>query len=141
YRVYRYKGQYHLNTSGVYQSDDGRLARAAAGWAAAQVERRADDPTYGAYAFAAAATSPFSLMQRTGGGRQVAATASHECTTFFCSNFVFKAYAAASAELGLELVRIKHGRSQIGPRDLMIAFDKDKEEWEFMGRFDRVYHY
>jgi hypothetical protein len=54
---------------------------------------------------------------------------------FFCSNLVFLAYAGAAETLGHDGVAIKHGRKNIGPRDLMAAFLDDGQHWTSIGQF------
>ena len=89
---------------------------------------------YGEYATGRAILSPFRLTQ--GGQKATQSTSlfAREVTSFFCSNFVYKVYASAAELAGLAAVPITGGRSQIGPRDLMIAMDGDAANWTNEGR-------
>lgn len=123
----------------VYRSSDSALAENAAFCAEGCISIRSlgtAAANYGCYKTGAAALSPFRVKQRSNGGRRPTHESSlfdNETTTFFCSNFVFKAYASAASILSRPNVQIKHARSQIGPRDLMIAMESDPS-WTYVGQ-------
>lgn len=121
YRVYRYTANQDVAEAAA-QCAEGCVAIKQSG---------AGGADYGAYAKLAAGQSPFNLS----GGSRLTADKSlfaHQATTFFCSNFVYKAFASAAELMALPTVPIANGRSQVGPRDLMVAMDGDPR-WTFQG--------
>ena len=127
YRVYRYTG-----------SGSAELTRLAADFTQGCVAEAQRAPeTFGMYAKGSAARSPFSFKARGNNGYRQSQEKSlfdNPTSAFFCSNFAFKVYATAAAEMGTSAVPILYGRSLIGPRDLMISFDSDPN-WTHVGNY------
>jgi hypothetical protein len=122
-----------------YVGDNQHLAALAAGIAASCVSIRGSIASYGDYDYGGAVKSPFRFKQRSHGRYQPtrgdSSLLTHEPTTFFCSNFVYKVYAEAAHWSGMANVPIKYGRDQIGPRDLMIAMDASGGNWRNEGQY------
>lgn len=129
-----------LGIYSVFRCCDGQLASFAADCAEGCVAIRDGNfggASYGKYNTGRAALSPFKKL---GGERETSAKSlfSNVKSSFYCSNFVYLAYASAAEILGLQFVPIARGREQIGPRDLMGAFIYQAASWENLGLYETL---
>lgn len=126
YRQYRYKGpmKHEVRNCAVWSAEDFLV-------------QRQNTVGYGNYGTAKAALSPF----RTHRPQVVANAKSQQFgqgaknnALFFCSNFVFRCYAAAGEACGMPNLVIPNSHKEISPRDLEGHLQQ-AEHWEAIGEF------
>lgn len=126
YRQYRYKGpmKHEVRDCAVWSAEDFLV-------------QRQGTPGYGNYGKVKAAMSPFRKHRN----RPVANAKSQQFgqgaknnPLFFCSNFVFRCYAAAGEACGLANLVIPNSHKEISPRDLE-AHLQAAPHWELVGQF------
>lgn len=126
YRQYRYKGpmKHEVRNCAMWSAED-------------YLVQKQGTPGYGAYGKVKAALSPF----RTHKSQTVANAKSQQFgqgaknhAQFFCSNFVFRCYAAAGEACGLPNLVIPNSHREISPRDLE-AHLQTAGRWEAVGQF------
>lgn len=126
YRQYRYKGpmKHEVRNCAVWSAED-------------YLVQKQNTQGYGAYGKVKAALSPF----RTHRPQAVANAKSQQfgqgarnSPLFFCSNFVFRCYAAAGEACGLANLVIPNSHKEISPRDLE-AHLQAAAHWEAVGQF------
>lgn len=110
YRVFAYRGP-----------NQNEIREFAVEVAESHLAQRGLTPGYGSYNKVKATKSPFRL----GGGTNVVnaqtqqfGQGAHSHASFFCSNFVWRCYAAAAELTGQLQMPIPNSHSQLGPRDL-----------------------
>ncbi|HEX3133865.1 MAG TPA: hypothetical protein VHX44_09830 [Planctomycetota bacterium] len=127
YRQYRYKGpmKHEVRNCAVWSAED------------FLVQKKQSPSGYGAYGTVKAVLSPFRTNKPQTAANAKSQQFGHGAKNnalFFCSNFVFRCYAAAGEACGLANLVIPNSHKEISPRDLE-AHLQAAQHWQSVGEF------